>query len=66
MSSTIGDLIGGVIGRDNIDNVSLQSSHADAIIRHGIATNQLIEGVEFMALTESYRWRPEFINKFFD
>lgn len=66
MSATIGDLIGGVIGRDNIDNVSLQSSYADAIIRHGIAINQLIEGVEFMALTENYRWRPEFINNFFD
>ncbi|KIM96941.1 hypothetical protein OIDMADRAFT_183016 [Oidiodendron maius Zn] len=66
MSATIGDLMGGMIGRDHIDKVSLQSSHADAIIRHGIATNQLSEGVEFMAFTGTYRWRPEFIDKFFD
>ena len=65
MAATIGDLVGGMIGKDHIDYVGLQYNHVDAIIRHGIATNQLSDGVEFVAFTGKYRWRPEFIDKFF-
>ena len=65
MAATIGDFVGGMIGKDHIDYVGLQYNHVDAIIRHGTATNQLSDGVEFVAFTGKYRWRPEFIDKFF-
>lgn len=66
LSATIGDLLGGIVADDHIDNVGLQFSHGETIVRHGVKTNQLKEGVTFMALVGEYRWRPKFIEKFFD
>lgn len=66
LSATIGDLIGGIVAEDHVDNVALQSSHGEAIVKHGIKTNQLKEGVTFMAFAGEYRWRSKFIEKFFD
>lgn len=66
LSATIGDLIGGIVAEDHVDNVALQSSYGKAIVRHGIKTNQLKEGTTFMAFAGEYRWRSKFIEKFFD
>jgi hypothetical protein len=65
LSATIGGLIGGIVAEDHIDNVGLQSSHGDTIVRHGMKTKQL-EGVKFMSFVGEYRWRSEFVEKFFD
>lgn len=66
LSATIGGLIGGIVAEGHIDNVGLQSSHGDTIVRHGMKTKQLEEGVKFMSFVGEYRWRSEFVEKFFD
>ena len=66
LSATIGGLIGGIVAEDHIDNVGLQSSHGDTIVRHGMKTKQLGEGIKFMSFVGEYRWRSEFVEKFFD
>ena len=64
-SVTIGDLIGGIVAADHIDNIGLQSSHGETVVRYGINTNQLKGGVTFVAFAGQYRWRSNFI-EFFD
>ncbi|KAH9221785.1 hypothetical protein DL95DRAFT_455146 [Leptodontidium sp. 2 PMI_412] len=66
LSATIEGLIGGIVAEDHIDNLGLQSSHGDTIVRHGMKTNQLRGGARFISFVGEYRWRSEFVEKFFD
>ena len=65
LSSTIVELLGGIVGAEHIDNVGLDHSHGETIVRHGIATNQHAEGDAFLAFNGHYRWRCRFVEKFF-
>ncbi|KAH8742582.1 hypothetical protein F5883DRAFT_595877 [Diaporthe sp. PMI_573] len=63
LSETIGDIIGGIVSVDHVDNIGLQSSHGEYVVRYGRDTNQLKEGVTFMAFVGGYRWRSKFIDE---
>jgi hypothetical protein len=64
-SSTIIEILGGIVGAERIDNVGLDHSHGEAIVRYGIATNQHAEGDAILAFSGHYRWRCRFVEKFF-
>jgi hypothetical protein len=66
LSSTIGDLLGGIVAVEHVDNVGLAYSHGETVVRHGIRTNQLKEGDTFIAFDGAYRWRSGYIEEFFD
>jgi hypothetical protein len=65
LSATISDIVGGIVTKDHTENVGLQYSYGETIVRHGIRTKQLKDGVEFISFIGKYRWRSEFIEKFF-
>jgi hypothetical protein len=60
LSSTIGDLLGGIVAAEHVDNVGLDYSHGETVVRHGIRTKQLKEGDTFIAFDGAYRWRSSF------
>jgi hypothetical protein len=64
LSSTIGDLLGGIVEVEHVDSVGLDYSHGETVVRHGIRTNQLKDGDTFIAFDGAYRWRSEYIEKF--
>jgi Heterokaryon incompatibility protein (HET) len=66
LSSTIGDLLGGIVAEEHVDNVGLDYSHGETVVRHGIQTKQLKEGDTFIAFDGAYRWRSGYIEEFFD
>jgi hypothetical protein len=66
LSSTIGDLLGGIVAVDHVDNVGLDYSHGETVVRHGIQTKQLKEGDTFIAFDGAYRWRSGYIEESFD
>jgi hypothetical protein len=66
LSSTIGDLLGGIGAVKHVDNVGLDYSHGETVVRHGIQTKQLKEGDTFIAFDGAYRWRSGYIEEFFD
>lgn len=65
LSSTIVELLGGIVGAEHIDDIGLDHSHGEAIVRYGVATNQHAEGDAFLAFNGRYRWRCRFVEKFF-
>lgn len=65
MEVTIGDIMGGIVAEDYIDNVALSYSYGEAIAKHGRKTKQLKEDDTFIAFAGAYRWRPQFIEEFF-
>jgi hypothetical protein len=49
-----------------VDNVGLDYSHGETVVRHGIQTKQLKEGDTFIAFDGAYRWRSGYIEESFD
>ncbi|KAH8724013.1 hypothetical protein GQ44DRAFT_760716 [Phaeosphaeriaceae sp. PMI808] len=64
LSVAIGDIIGGIVSPGHVDNIGLQFSHGQTVVKYGIDTNQLKESVTFMAFAGEYRWRSRFIERF--
>ena len=66
LSSTIVEVLEGILPVQHVDNVGADRSHGEAVTAHGIRTNQLRRGDTFMAFDGFYHWRPEFVGKAFD
>jgi len=65
LDATIGQLLEGVIKAHHVDNIGIKHTHGEAIVRYGIQTKQLNEGDRFIAFVGDYRWRADFVEKFF-
>jgi len=64
ISSTIGDLQGGIAASKYKDNVGLGRSHGETIVEYGIRKGQFNGSTTFDALSGPYLWRSGYIERF--
>jgi len=65
MSTTIGELLGGIMRDTSVKRAGLFRSYGDKIVRYAVESGQLPEGSTFLAFYGVYSWKPEFIDEHF-
>jgi hypothetical protein len=65
ISTTVEELLGGIMRDTSVKRAGLFHSYGHKIVRYAVESGQLPEGSTFLAFYGVYNWKPEFIDEYF-
>jgi hypothetical protein len=65
MSATIPELFEGIVATENDECITSDPTHSERILDYSIRHKQVPEGSSFIAFGRKYRWRDDFVQKYF-